>query len=74
MFSVSAEFKHIYMLFNNFVQLDLLILWAELYNFLKDCTFVKVKYVVYLFTEFVKWTGEAGIFLDQSSSRTEPCE
>ena len=71
MFSISAEFKNIYVLFNHLVQLSLLILWTELYNFLKDSTFVKVNYVVYLFIQFVKWTGEAGIFLDQSSSKIE---
>lgn len=48
MFSVSAEFKNIYVLFKHLVQLNLLILWTEPYNFLKEnfLPFVKVNYVV----------------------------
>lgn len=48
-------------------------MWAELYDFLKEKKFhfVKVNYVVYLFIQFMKWTGERGIFLDQSASKIE---
>lgn len=48
-------------------------MWAELYDFLKEKKFhfVKVNYVVYLFIQFMKWTGEIGIFLDQSDSKIE---
>lgn len=58
-------------LLNHLVELNLLILQTKLYNFLEDSTFVKGNYVVYLFIQFVKWTGEAGIFLDESSSKIE---
>lgn len=30
-----------------------------------------MNYVVYLFIQRVKWTGDAGILLDQSSSKIE---
>jgi len=54
MFSISAKFKYIDVLFSHLVQFNLLILLTKQYNFLKDSTFVKVNCVVYLFIQFVK--------------------
>lgn len=71
MFSISAEFKTSYVLLNHLVQFNLLILWIELYNFLKGSSFVRVNDIVYLFIQFVRCTEEEGVCLDQSSSKIE---